>query len=71
MVDIDVGKGGSVIDQLKEYSKEINEDFVMKAIKTLEINVPIFQNLLSPGGTPQILIEQLTNYPETTVYRNK
>lgn len=71
IVDIDVGKGGSVIDQLKEYSKEINEDFVMKAIKTLEINVPIFQNLLSPGGTPQILIEQLTNYPETTVYRNK
>ncbi len=71
IVDIDVGKGGSVIDQLKEYSKEINENFVMKAIKTLEINVPIFQNLLSPGGTPQILIEQLTTYPETTVYRNK
>jgi len=68
MVDIDVGKGGSVIDQLKEYSKEINEDFVMNAIKTLEINVPMFQNLLSPGGTPQILIKQLTTYPETTHY---
>ena len=68
IVDIDVGKGGSVIDQLKEYSKEINEDFVMNAIKTLEINVPIFQNLLSPGGSPQILIEQLTTYPETTHY---
>ena len=71
MIDIDVGKGGSVIDQLKEYSKEINEDFVMNAIKTLEINVPIFQNLLSPGGSPQILIKELTTYPETTVYRNK
>jgi penicillin V acylase-like amidase (Ntn superfamily) len=71
IVDIDVGKGGSVIEQLKEYSKEANEDFVMNAIKTLEINVPIFKNLLSPGGTPQILIEQLTTYPETTVYRNK
>jgi len=71
MVDINVGEAGSVIDQLKEYSSEINEDFVMNAIKTLEVNVPIFQNLLSPGGTPQILIEQLTAYPETTVYRNK
>ena len=71
MVDIDVGKGGSVIDQLKEYSRETNEEFVMNAIKTLEVNVPIFKNFLSPGGTPQILIEQLTTYPETTVYRNK
>ena len=71
MIDIDVGKGGSVIDQLKEYSKEINEDFVMNAIKTLELHVPIFRNFLSPGGSPQILFEQLTTYPETTVYRNK
>jgi penicillin V acylase-like amidase (Ntn superfamily) len=68
MIDIDVGNGGSVINQLKEYSKEINEDFVMNAIKTLEINVSIFKNLLSPGGTPQILIKQLTTYPETTHY---
>jgi len=71
IVNIDAGKGGSVINQLKEYSKEINDDFVMNAIKTLELNVPIFQDLLSPGGSTQILIEQLTTYPETTVYRNK
>jgi penicillin V acylase-like amidase (Ntn superfamily) len=71
MIDIDVGKGGSVLCQLKEYSKKTNEDFVINAIKTLESHVPIFQNLLSPGGSPQILIEQLTTYPETTVYKNK
>jgi len=68
MVDIDVGKGGSVLEELKEYSKETNEKFVMKAIKTLEINVPIFRKFLSPGGSPQILIKQLTAYPETTHY---
>ena len=68
MVDIDVGKGGSVFEQLKEYSTETNEDFIMSAIKTLELNAPIFQDFLSPGGSPQILIEQLTTYPETTKY---
>jgi choloylglycine hydrolase len=71
MIDIDAGKGGSVVDQLKEYTKETNEDFVTKAIKTLEIHVPVFRNFLSPGGSPQILIKQLTTYPETTVCRNK
>ena len=71
IVDIDVGKGGSVIDQLKQYSTEMNAEFVTNAIKTLELNVPVFRNLLSPGGTPQILIEQLATYPETTVYINK
>jgi len=69
MVDIDVGKGGRVIDQLREYSRERNEDFVIHAIKTLESHVPVFQNLLSPGGTTQILIKQLTAYPDTTVFR--
>jgi len=71
MVDIDVDKEGSVIDQLKEYSTEMNAEFVANAIKTLELNVPTFQTLLSPGGTPHTLIEQLTIYPETTVYVNK
>jgi penicillin V acylase-like amidase (Ntn superfamily) len=71
MVDIDVGEAGSMIDQLKEYSREVNGDFVKNAIKTLEVNVPVFKNFLSPGGSPQILFEQLTAYPETTVYRNK
>jgi len=71
MVDIDVGKAGSAIDQLKEYSREWNEDFVTNAITTLELHVPAFQNVLPPGGTARILIKQLTTYPETTVYKNK
>ena len=69
MVDIDVGTGGSVIDQLKEYSTEMNAEFVVNAIETLELNVPTFQDLIPQGGTPQILIRQLTTYPELTVYR--
>jgi penicillin V acylase-like amidase (Ntn superfamily) len=69
MVDIDVGREGSVIDQLKEYSTEMNAEFVVNAIRTLELNVPRFKDLIPPGGTPQILIRQLTTYPELTVYR--
>jgi len=68
MVDIDEGNGDSVINQLKEYSREGNEDFVTKAINTLELNVPTFQDLIPAGGTPQILIKQLATYPELTVY---
>jgi hypothetical protein len=49
----------------------MNAEFVANAIKTLELNVPTFQTLLSPGGTPHTLIEQLTIYPETSVYVNK
>ena len=69
VVDIGFGTGGSVIDQLREYSTEGNAEFVVNAIKTLELNVPTFQDLIPPGGTPQILIRQLTTYSELTVYR--
>ena len=55
----------------KKCPAKMNAEFVTNAIKTLELNVPTFQTLLSPGGTPQTLIEQLTTYPETTVYINK
>jgi len=68
MVNMDIGKGGSVIAHMKDYSRAVNEDFVVNAITTLERHVPLFENLLPPGGSPQILIEQLTLYPETTTY---